>query len=98
MNGWGRTVCKHDKETLSQLSKEQLIYLIEQLNHSQFLISETCVDESKQHIDSNKAVDKIRSYIYNMPSMYDAEELKAYLDMKMNKISVEDYKKIIGLV
>jgi hypothetical protein len=47
MNGWGRTVCKHDKETLSQLSKEQLIYLIEQLNHSQFLISETCVDESK---------------------------------------------------
>lgn len=88
---------KHDKETLSQLSKEQLIYLIEQLNHSQLLISETCVDESKQHIDSNKAVDKIRSYIYNMPSMYDAEELKAYIDMKMNKISVEDYKKIIGL-
>ena len=30
--------------------------------------------------------------------MYDAEELKAYIDMKMNKISVEDYKKIIGLV
>ena len=89
---------KHDKEILSQLSKEQLIYLIEQLNYSQFLISETCVDESKQHIDSNKAVDKIRSYIYNMPSMYDAEELKAYIDMKMNKISVEDYKKIIGLV
>lgn len=29
--------------------------------------------------------------------MYDAEELKAYIDMKMNKISVEDYKKIIGL-
>ena len=40
-------MCKHDKETLSQLSKEQLIYLIEQLNNSQFLISETCVDESK---------------------------------------------------
>ena len=30
--------------------------------------------------------------------MYDAEELKAYIDMKMNKISVEDYKKIIGLL
>ena len=29
--------------------------------------------------------------------MYDAEELKAYIDMKMNKLSVEDYKKIIGL-
>lgn len=88
---------KHDKEILSQLSKEQLIYLIEQLNNSQFLISEICVDESKCHIDSDKAVDKIRGYIYDMPSMYDAEELKAYIDMKMNKISVEDYKKIIGL-
>lgn len=87
----------HDKETLGQLSKEQLIYLIEQLNHSQFLISETCVDESKCHIDSDKAVDKIRGYIYRMPSMYNVEELKLYIDMKMNKISVKEYRKIIGL-
>ena len=87
----------HDKETLGQLSKEQLIYLIEQLINSQFLISETCVDESKCHIDSDKAVDKIRGYIYYIPSN-NAEELKAYIDMKMNKISAEDYKKIIGLV
>ena len=78
----------HDKETLGQLSKEQLIYLIEQLNHSQFLISETCVDESKCHIDSDKAVAKIRGYIYYIPSN-NAEELKAYIDMKMNKISIK---------
>ena len=71
--------------------------MIEQLNHSQFLISETCVDESKCHIDSDKAVDKIRGYIYRMPSMYNVEELKLYIDMKMNKISVKEYRKIIGL-
>lgn len=88
---------KHDKEILSQLSKEQLIYLIEQLNRSQFLISETCVDESKCHIDSGKAVDKIRSYIYDMPSMCNASNLKAYIDMKMDKISVSEYRKIIDL-
>lgn len=85
------------KEMLNQLSKEQLIYLIEQLNHSLFLIGETCVDESKNHIDSNKAVNKIRDYIYRMPNCYDASELKAYIDMKMGKISIKKYKRIIGL-
>lgn len=88
---------KHDKEILSQLSKEQLIYLIEQLNYSQFLISETCVDESKCHIDSDKAIDKIRGYIYQMPNMYNVEELKSYIDMKMKKISAKEYRKNIGL-
>ena len=88
---------KHDKKVLNELSKDQLIYLIEQLYHSQFLISEICVDESKRHIDSSKSVDKIRAYIYDMPSLYDANELKAYIDMKMEKISVEEYRKIIGL-
>lgn len=88
---------KHDKEALNQLSKEQLIYLIEQLYHSQFLISEICVDESKMHIASDRAVDKIRGYLYNMPSMYDVTNLKAYIDMKMDKISVYEYRKVIGL-
>ena len=78
---------KHDKKTLNELSKEQLIYLIEQMDHSLCLIGETCVEESKWHIDSDKAVDKIRGYIYHMPSLYDATETKAYIDMKMKKIS-----------
>ena len=88
---------KHSKEVLNQLSKEQLIYLIEQLNHSQFLIGYVLVDESKQHISPDKAVDKIRGYMYDMPSLYDADELKAYIDMKMEKITLEEYRKIIGL-
>lgn len=88
---------KHNKEVLNQLSKEQLIYLIEQLKHSQSMIGEACVDESKQHISSEIAVDKIREYIYDIPSLYDADKLKAYIDMKMEKITVEEYRKIIGL-
>lgn len=88
---------KHEKQVLSELSKEQLIYLIEQMNHSRFLISCVLVDESKQHIDSDKAIDKIRGYMYDMPSLYDANELKAYIDMKMEKISAKEYRKIIGL-
>ena len=35
------------KEILNELSKDQLIYLIEQYYHSQFLISEVCVEEYK---------------------------------------------------
>lgn len=86
---------RHDKQVLNELSKEQLIYLIDQLDHSQSLISEVCVDESKWHIPSDKAVDKIREYIYRMPSLYNATEVKAYIDMKLGKISAKEYRKIV---
>ena len=85
------------KEILNELSKEQLIYLIEQYYHSQFLIGETCVEESKQHISSEKAVQKIRSYLYNMPNTYNVDNFKAQIDMGMGKITVDEYRKILGL-
>ena len=85
------------KETLNELSKEQLIYLIEQFYNSQFLISETCVDESKCHISSENAVKEIRNYLYDMPNTYNVADFKALIDMKMGKITVEEYRKILGL-
>ena len=85
------------KEILNELSKEQLIYLIEQYYYSQFLISETCVEESKCHISSENAVQKIRSYLYNMPKTYNVTDFKALIDMKMGKITVDEYRKILGL-
>ena len=85
------------KETLNELSKDQLIYLIEQYYHSQFLISEVCVNESKQHISSEKAVQKIRSCLYDMPNTYNVTDFKALIDMKMGKITVDEYRKTLGL-
>lgn len=85
------------KEILNELSKDQLIYLIEQYYHSQFLISVVCVEESKQHISSEKAVKEIRSYLYDMPNTYNVDNFKAQIDMKMGKITVEEYRKILGL-
>ena len=85
------------KEILNELSKEQLIYLIEKLYHSQFLISETCVEESKCHISSEKAVQKICNYLYDMPKTYNVTDFKALIDMKMGKITVDEYRKILGL-
>lgn len=85
------------KETLNELSKDQLIYLIEQYYHSQFLISEICVDESKQHISSERAIKKIRNCLYDMPSIYNVDNFKAHIDLKMGKITVDEYRKILGL-
>ena len=85
------------KEILNELSKDQLIYLIEQYYHSQFLISEVCVDKSKQHISSEKAIKKIRNCLYDMPSTYNVDNFKAQIDLKMGKITVDEYRKIVGL-
>jgi hypothetical protein len=86
---------KHEKEVLGTLSKEQLIHIIDQCEHSLFLISETCVEESKLHISSKDAVEQIRDYIYTVPSRWNEKELKAYLDMEMGKITGEEFRKII---
>ena len=85
------------KEILNELSKDQLIYLIEQYYYSQFLISEVCVEESKCHISSENAVQKIRSYMYDMPSTYNVDNFKAQIDLKMGKITVDECRKILGL-
>ena len=78
------------KEILNQLSKEKFY-------HSQFLISETCVDESKQHMSSEKAIKEICSYLYDIPNTYNVDDFKAQIDMKMGKITVDECRKALGL-
>lgn len=85
------------QEALNELSKEQLIYLIGQYYHSQFLIGEACVEESKQHISSKRAIKKIRNCLYGMPNTYNVDDFKAQIDMGMGKITIEEYRKILGL-
>lgn len=87
---------KHQKELLMTLSNEQLVYLIEQMNRSLFLISETCVEESKGHIDPSTAIRRIRDDIYDLPCAYSEVDLKACIDMKMGKITPNDYRKLLG--
>ena len=85
------------KEILMQLSVEQLIYLIEQFEESNAMICEVCVSESKWSITPRKAVSEIRKHLYRTPTMFNATELKAFIDWKMDKISKSEYRKIIGL-
>lgn len=80
-----------ERQAMKSLSKEQLIYLIEQLLHSQGLISTICVEESKWHISSDEAVEQIRVSLYDMPSI-DSRTLPAYIDMQLGKITDEEFR------
>ena len=86
---------QHTKEFLSTLSNKQLIHLIDKMQHSLFLIGETCVDVSKGHIDPDNAIQDIRNYIYHFPSMSNAENFTAVIDLDMGKITKEEYRKIM---
>ena len=83
------------KENLSKLSKEQLIYIIEQYYDACFMISETLVEESKWHIEKKDAIEKIREYLSDTyMDLYD-DHLGEYIDMKQGKISGKEYRRII---
>lgn len=86
---------QHTKEFLNTLSKEQLIHLIDKMQHSLFLIGETCVDVSKGHIDSDNAIQDIRNYIYHFPAMSNTKNFIATIDLDMGKITKEEYRKIM---
>lgn len=74
---------KHDKKVLQKLSKEQLIYLIEQMKSSLCKIGEACVEESNGHRPPEQAIEDIRGYIFNMPSLVNAERAKIEIDLMM---------------
>ena len=87
------------KKILNALTKEQLISLINQYQHMEFIISEICVDESKQHISSEQAVEEIRKELRNcnFPFCASTEEFISLLDYKMGKITLGEYKERIGI-
>lgn len=87
------------KENLKACSKEQLIFLIDKYWNSMCIISEVCVDESKMHISSEKAINKIREELRSLdfPFSSDSERLSAFIDYKMGKINISEYRKILGV-
>lgn len=86
---------KYIKENLLKLSREQLVYIIEQYYDACFMISETLVEESKWHIEKKDAIKKIREYLFDTHmDLYD-DHLGEYIDMKQDKISGEEYRRIV---
>ena len=78
-----------------KLNKEQLIYLIEQYHHTDFLIGETLVNQSKRNITNEKCVEKIRDYSSENQISLNDEHLGDYIDLKLGKITKEEYRKIV---
>lgn len=65
----------------------------------EFIISEICVDESKQHIPSEQAIEEIRKELRNcnLPFCASTEEFILLLDYKMGKITLDEYKERIEI-
>lgn len=85
------------EENLNACSKEQLMFLIDKYWSSMFIISEVCVDESKMHISSKKAINEIRDECFDFPFSSNSENFLAYLDYKMGKIKMSEYRKRLGI-
>lgn len=77
MNKANETFKKLYGSTLLLLSKEDLIQMIAIYRSCCFKIGSTCVEESKDNIDSNSAVERIRDYLKEVDfKFYDEEMLK----------------------
>lgn len=83
------------KDIYKELSKEQLVYLIEQFEYSSFIIGKICVDASKDELDSYEAVRQIRKNIFHIPYIMTVESLSAWVDRERGVISNEEYRKLI---
>lgn len=82
--------------SLEKLSKEQLMIIINAWRKQLNCISETCVEESKCHIEPEEAVQKIRDYLWKA-DRYDIldDNLGAYIDMQQGNIAPKEYRKIV---
>lgn len=79
---------------LRKLSKEQLIYIIEQYRNVTRRMSDTLVRESMCYIHSTDACDIIRDCLQDCDFIR-TRELAAYVDMKLGKISGAEYRDIV---
>ena len=77
MNKANETFKKLYGSTLLLLSKEDLIQMIAMYHSFYFKIGETCIEESKDNIDSNAAVERIKNYLKEVDfKFYNEESLR----------------------
>lgn len=90
-------LASYEKENLEKLSKEQLIYVIEQYEHLCSMISYTLIRESRWEFDQRDAIKQIREYMNDTISKTSLgdKHLCNYINMKQGKITIEQYRDII---
>ena len=75
--------------------KIENLYLIEQYEYTNFLISEALVEESKWHIKSDEAIRRIREYLQKEWCDLHNDYINDFIDMKLGKISPDEYRNIV---
>lgn len=85
------------KKNLENLSKEQLIYIIDQFDRLYTTIGEICVSESKMNLDSKEAIKKIRNKCCDIQHDVDIadEHIGDLINTKLEKITPKELRKII---
>lgn len=85
------------KKNLETLSKEQIIYIIDQLNSFYFGVGEICLHVSKWGMESEEAISDIRELCNDI--QYDTKfrdkHFGDYINMKLGKITPAEYRKIV---
>ena len=87
---------EHIKKNLEGLTKEQLIYLFREYDHTWFCIGETLVDQSKQHISNEYTIDEIRCYLSEINRLNPrSNRLDLEIKLRKGEITPDEYKKIV---
>lgn len=86
---------EHVKENLDKLTKDDLIYLIREYDHTYFCIGEVLVDQSKQNINNEYAIDEIRGYLSELNGLNPrSNRLDLAIKLRKGEITPEEYRKI----
>lgn len=83
------------KENLDKLTKDDLIYLLREYDHTWFCIGEVLVDQSKQNINNEYAIDEIRGYLSELNGLnLRSNRLDLEIKLRKGEITPEEYRKI----
>ena len=84
------------KENLDKLTKDDLIYLIREYDHTWACIGEVLIDQSKRHISDEYAIDEIRGYLSEINGLNPrSNRLDLEIKLRKGKITPDEYRRIV---
>ena len=73
-----------------------MIYLPREYDHTWSCIGETLVDQSKQHINNEYAIDQIRCYLSELNGLNPrSNRLDLEIKLRKGEITPDEYRKIV---
>ena len=87
---------EHVKENLNKLTRDDLIYILRVYTHTWVCIGEVLVDQSKQHISNEYAIDEIRGYLSELNGLNPRNDrLDLEIKLRKREITTDEYRKIV---